>query len=1354
MNSIKPKFEIRGWESQHGDFWCKYHGGKPDWFRNARYLDYLYEALDRAPDYGINTLMLMGRGDEGEPHTFVTYQQWPELAQQVDVAGAREQTQVLRNLCQYAHSRGVALYLWAHEIQLPSELEKIYPEVHGIGTAICPSHSLIWKLIESKYEELFAGVPELDGLVLVFPETQIKIIPESPCRCNRCQSQSGKQFLQRIIQTVSNICQNHGKGLIVRTFGHSWEEIDSIIEVLESLPPASSFSVMSKMVPHDFLGFELPSGPGVDRPRSRQRILEDVVGGEYRGKTHALVLPVVYYAKHLRRAAKLGASGAVFRLDHSAYPRSVFEWPGEFNVWVTAQLMQDPFQDLEALWRQWLTHRYGRQAAPVLRQALGRSQDIWEHSTNTFGFFCTSAHSHLAPFLTGPYNAYDCFRQYGPYMTRDNKEAEQLWRSLFQPDNALLARIIAEREEAVKWAAESLADLEKARDYLKSDDYQELKHYLELQHQAAILWRWIGEIFFRALRAEAEETLPKAELDALALACGSVLEQGRKMERQFGQGHWPLAPDPDGRGTELTRTIADLWGRWIDRVRGIKPPALGSSSGLPGASFKPRQPGSPVEKLYRALLTAARKKEGTIEIRLEPDNLLANYDFTEQALSLRAGDGQTLRLPLAVAIDGQALEAKTEYYLRIETTASALCVSVLAEKNSLPVKWFDRGFMPEEETQAMMARFVDSHLKPISVPRNREEWLATRSALRKKIVDMVGLHDWFPPTWPLNVCYKGTIQRDGYHIEKLTYESYPGMAVSALLYLPDNVSKPVPGIVGTTGHLYVEGKAADQEQLRSVNLVLRGCAVLSYDYIHCGERSTASDPTICFYGGGNDHFIRTFSFSDRTPTALEILDGVRALDVLCSRPEVDNSRIGFTGHSGGGNSTYWVSSLDDRVRLAVPVCSASTFDYWIRMNRNWDWHQRPFGIRRVADIGVLLALHAPQPMLIITSKRGTDDQEFPFKEAEASVEWARIVYRILGAAGAIDHVESSTDHGYQEDKRLHLYEWVERELQPPHPKGSVELPSIVEPAEIIHCGLPAKNLTLRDIYQQWNTRLPRYTSFTSNSKKRRCEEARHALSERLGIPYPLYHVRGHSLGKDRDGLFNAEFWRIETESGISLPGILLWHKDCVSNNLVVIPQCDRQLCQGIRALVERGYRVFYFDSRGNGKMNSGGSFDKIELGRTENWAWYFGRSWPGMRALDIMQVAYFWQARGQRVMLAAPGNHGWPVLLAGAVEPDAISVVAAALPYSSLCQPLEEGKDSVLSDVPGILSEFDIPDIAALISPRPLWIACLTNPGPFYITRRWFQCEGHAAAFHVTPAEAPVDLLLTWAQEFEKSSAK
>ena len=274
--------------------------------------------------------------------------------------------------------------------------------------------------------------------------------------------------------------------------------------------------------------------------------------------------------------------------------------------------------------------------------------------------------------------------------------------------------------------------------------------------------------------------------------------------------------------------------------------------------------------------------------------------------------------------------------------------------------------LPADEAQGMLRAFVKQQLQPLLLPASKDQWLVRRNELRREILTVLGIDDLVPPTWDLAVRPQGIIQRDSYRIERLTFESYPGMAISAVLYLPEGIEGHVPGIVSISGHTAVS-KAADYVQQRNVNLALRGCVVLAYDYYGYGDRRTGDDPVRPT--GANGHGICTFSHTQRSATSLEVLDAIRAVDVLAARPEVDPEQIGFTGESGGGNSTYWIAAIDPRVKLAVPVSSVTSFDYWIRTDANWDWHQRPPGIRRIADIGTLLALHAPNPLVVISSKR-------------------------------------------------------------------------------------------------------------------------------------------------------------------------------------------------------------------------------------------------------------------------------------------------------------------------------------------------------------------------------------------------
>jgi hypothetical protein len=602
------------------------------------------------------------------------------------------------------------------------------------------------------------------------------------------------------------------------------------------------------------------------------------------------------------------------------------------------------------------------------------------------------------------------------------------------------------------------------------------------------------------------------------------------------------------------------------------------------------------------------------------------------------------------------------------------------------VEYLQRKLLPPAEAEAAMTRFVDRQLGPLPTPKSPEAWRARRDELRREIRTVLGIDDLVPARWDLNVQAKGVILREGYRIEKLTFESYPGMAVPALLYIPEGLRGRAPGIVSIGGHAYATGKATEALQQRNVNLALRGCVVLAYDYIDTGERNTGPDPFNGKpYGGGNHHGIRSFSFSRRTATGLEVLDGIRALDLLVSRPEVDPQRLGFTGESGASNSTYWVAGVDPRVKLAVAVSSVTTFDYWIRNDRNWDYHQRPPGIRRLADIGTLLALHAPSPLLVISSLRGTDDEEFPLEEAEKSVAWAKDVYRLLSAANAIDIIESTTGHGYQQDKRQHLYTWVERWLDPSMQKGPAELPVKTETFEELRCGLLANNKTFHDVFAEWLKPLPRTPAQLEPSEE---PALRGFLRERLGLPEPLPPVKAEKIGRGEKDGWSAEFWLFEPEPGLRLPGVLLGpaNADAV---IVLVPGRDKD---AVAHAQSAGHRVFAFDPRGSGEMKNGG-------GRTGNWAWFAGRPWPGMWAWDILQAARLCHERfaGSIITVEATNQFGWPTLLAGAAVPGLIQSGVLTVPVASLHEQVQAQGDYALADVPGLLERLDVPQL------RQLW---------------------------------------------------
>ncbi|HWB98077.1 MAG TPA: acetylxylan esterase, partial [Bryobacteraceae bacterium] len=290
------------------------------------------------------------------------------------------------------------------------------------------------------------------------------------------------------------------------------------------------------------------------------------------------------------------------------------------------------------------------------------------------------------------------------------------------------------------------------------------------------------------------------------------------------------------------------------------------------------------------------------------------------------------------------------------------CAAALGAEQAVPPgEWFTNPILQAQERQSAMYAYVSRNIPPLPRFQTLEAWQSYKPKLRSRLLRLLGIDDILAQN-QLRVVRQGRIDRDTYTIEKIRYESYPGMWVSALVWSPKRVTGKAPAAVSISGHTYCESKAADYVQQRNYNLVRRGFIVVSYDYFGCGDRGI---PAACQPGGwgGFDHLNSLFSYTRRTPTGIEALDGIRAVDYLYSRPDVDRTRILFTGESGGGNNTYWASALDERVTLSVPVSSGGAFSQWIKADLNYDWHQRPPGLRAVADIGSLYALIAPRPLL-------------------------------------------------------------------------------------------------------------------------------------------------------------------------------------------------------------------------------------------------------------------------------------------------------------------------------------------------------------------------------------------------------
>jgi hypothetical protein len=204
--------------------------------------------------------------------------------------------------------------------------------------------------------------------------------------------------------------------------------------------------------------------------------------------------------------------------------------------------------------------------------------------------------------------------------------------------------------------------------------------------------------------------------------------------------------------------------------------------------------------------------------------------------------------------------------------------------------------------------------------KNEDDLLRLRADLRKSLLEMIG----GLPTkkTDLHAIVTGTISGSGFHIEKLIYQSLPGFYVTALVYVPENGEKVHPAILVPAGHA-TNGK--DLYQALCERLALRGYLVISWDPVGQGERSQFWDPKAkksrynltC----GEHAVMGNLAYLAGANLARwEIWEGMRAVDYLLTRPDVDGERISITGTSGGGTQTTLLGALDERIKVVIPSC--------------------------------------------------------------------------------------------------------------------------------------------------------------------------------------------------------------------------------------------------------------------------------------------------------------------------------------------------------------------------------------------------------------------------------------------------
>ncbi len=326
--------------------------------------------------------------------------------------------------------------------------------------------------------------------------------------------------------------------------------------------------------------------------------------------------------------------------------------------------------------------------------------------------------------------------------------------------------------------------------------------------------------------------------------------------------------------------------------------------------------------------------------------------------------------------------------------------------------------------------------------RDEAGLLKTQDELRQKLVEMIG---GLPVAkTDLHPVIVGKISMDGYSIEKLVFQSLPGLYVTALVYVPNDHASKHPAVLVPAGHA-ADGKFHYQALCQ--RLVVRGYVVISWDPIGQGERSQFWDQKaqksrynlIC----GEHAVMGNLAYLAGANLARwEIWDGIRAVDYLLTRPEVDGERISITGTSGGGTQTALIAALDPRIKLAVPSCYITALP--MRMSNrifadpDSDPEQDLFGmISNGVDHPGLVLLMYPRPVMVAAAVLDF----VPIEGTRKTYRELQKLYARFGHGDRIALVEGYHSHQYSPENQQAALDFLDRFNQMPVRSG---LPPVKE----------------------------------------------------------------------------------------------------------------------------------------------------------------------------------------------------------------------------------------------------------------------------------------------------------------------
>lgn len=623
----------------------------------------------------------------------------------------------------------------------------------------------------------------------------------------------------------------------------------------------------------------------------------------------------------------------------------------------------------------------------------------------------------------------------------------------------------------------------------------------------------------------------------------------------------------------------------------------------------------------------------------------------------------------------------------------------------LAADWLARPLLVGNQSQSDVAAHVETRVRPVAVPADADQWRKEVEQRRGDLIERVVLRgtpgEWRSQGAP-KVEWLGEVESgDGYRIKRLRYEALPGLWIPALLYEPTQLTGKVAVSLHVNGHDGA-GKAAPYKQIRCLNLARRGLLALNVEWFGMGQLRGPG------FAHGKLNQLDLCGVAGLAPFYLAMQ---RGLDVLLAHPHADPARVAVAGLSGGGWQTIYISALDPRVTLANPVAGYSSFRTRARHHSDLgDSEQTPSDMGVVADYSFLTAMRAPRPTLLTYNLK--DNCCFASGHAlPPLIESARPAFELLGAKDKLrSHVnEDPGTHNFERDNREAFYRMLAdhgfASAGLPFPITEIACDSLVRSEQELSVELPADNLDLHRLALAAARGLPRSPALpTASEPVEKWRTARQAvLRERVRWEPP--RVSAQRLADDAREGFKSQFWRLRINDQWTMPVVEIANGDARPElgATIVVAQEGRASASDLAAdLAAPGQTVVAIDPLFWGES------------RIEQRAYLFqllvataGSRPVGIQAAQIAATAQWLRTERKfsQVRVVAVGERASLATLTAAALDHSLADVTLRESLGSLREVLE--RDWSYDQAPelfcfGLLEEFDIASLAALVAPRPV----------------------------------------------------